>query len=44
VPDRDARHQCLDGDLEVVADDFTRQVKAGLSLGIEARYPRPAQN
>jgi NAD(P)-dependent dehydrogenase (short-subunit alcohol dehydrogenase family) len=31
-----------EGRLEVVADAFTRQVKAGLSLGIEALYPQVA--
>ncbi|MFD3482862.1 SDR family NAD(P)-dependent oxidoreductase [Streptomyces sp. NPDC058665] len=31
------------GQLEVVADDFTRQVKAGLSLGIKDLYPQLAQ-
>ncbi|MFJ9033059.1 SDR family oxidoreductase [Streptomyces sp. NPDC102274] len=31
------------GQLEVVADAFTQQIKAGLSLGIEALYPQLAQ-
>ncbi|MFE2601390.1 SDR family oxidoreductase [Streptomyces sp. NPDC059396] len=31
------------GQLEVVADAFTQQIKAGLSLGVEALYPQFAQ-
>ncbi|MEW2503807.1 SDR family oxidoreductase [Amycolatopsis sp. CA-161197] len=31
------------GQLEVVADEFTRQIKAGLAQGIEALYPQVAR-